>query len=37
MSRADWLGIDDGSDRLTWAYAQLPGEYEAEVQVRWEA
>ena len=34
---ADWLGIDDGSERLTWAYAQAPGAYEAEVHVRWEA
>lgn len=22
---ADWLGIDDGSDLVTWAYGQEPG------------
>jgi hypothetical protein len=37
---ADWLGIDDGSPRLTWDYEQRkgkPGEYMAEVLVTWEA
>lgn len=37
---ADWLGIDDGSKRLTWAYAQRKGgkgERMAEVVVRWAA
>lgn len=37
---ADWLGIDDGSPRLTWRYGQLkskPGEYAAEVAVEWTA
>lgn len=33
---ADWLGIDDGSKRLRWLYAQRkgrPGQYAAEVHV----
>ena len=37
---ADWLGIDDGDKRLTWAYAQRTGkpqEYAAEVVVEWAA
>ena len=36
---ADWLGIDDGSTRLSWRYGQRkskPGEYAAEVAVEWE-
>jgi crossover junction endodeoxyribonuclease RusA len=36
---ADWLGIDDGSPRLSWRYGQRkskPGEYAAEVAVQWE-
>ena len=36
---ADWLGIDDGSKRLTWVYAQRrgdPKQYLAEVAVEWE-
>jgi hypothetical protein len=36
---ADWLGIDDGSPRLSWRYGQRkskPGEYAAEVSVEWE-
>lgn len=35
---SDWLGIDDGSKRLTWIYAQRRGErgqYLAEVLVTW--
>ena len=35
---ADWLGIDDGSKRLRWLYAQRrgrTGEYAAEVRVEW--
>ena len=37
---ADWLGIDDGSKRLTWVYAQrkgLAGQYVAEVVAEWPA
>ena len=37
---ADWLGIDDGSPRLSWRYGQCksrPGEYAAEVSVEWSA
>jgi len=37
---ADWLGIDDGSTRLSWRYAQRKGPptvYEAEIVVRWAA
>jgi crossover junction endodeoxyribonuclease RusA len=33
---ADWLGIDDGDNRLTWRYAQRrgkPKEYAAEVKI----
>ncbi len=33
---ADWLGIDDGSDLLTWAYQQRSGkpkEYAVEVEI----
>jgi hypothetical protein len=33
---ADWLGIDDGSDRVVWEYAQTKGavrEYMVRVQV----
>ena len=36
---ADWLGIDDGDERLTWLYAQRkgkPGEYDAECVIQWE-
>ena len=37
---ADWLGIDDGSPRLTWAYAdkrgEFGGDYLAEVVVSWD-
>ena len=35
---ADWLGIDDGSKRLTWVYKQVKGPpktYEAEVIAEW--
>lgn len=35
---ADWLGIDDGSDRLRWTYGQRKGrakEYAAQVVVMW--
>ena len=35
---ADWLGIDDGSARLKWAYHQERGaakEYAAIVQIEW--
>ena len=37
---SDWLVINDGSPRLTWEYAQIPGErgqYLAEVAVTWDA
>jgi hypothetical protein len=37
---ADWLGIDDGDNRLTWNYAQRkgkPGEYAAEIVIEVEA
>ena len=37
---ADWLGIDDGSPRIRWLYAQekgKPGEYAARVEVKWMA
>lgn len=37
---ADWLGIDDGSKRLAWSYAQAKGatgEYAAIVAVEWDA
>lgn len=37
---ADWLGIDDGSPRIRWQYAQergRAGEYAARVAVTWEA
>lgn len=36
---ADWLGIDDGSERLTWRYEQRKerGVYAAEVAVSWES
>lgn len=37
---ADWLGIDDGSKRLTWRYEQrkgTAGQYAAEVVVTWGA
>jgi hypothetical protein len=37
---ADWLGINDGSPRLAWRYAQRKGAtgiYAAEVQVEWAA
>lgn len=37
---ADWLEIDDGDERLTFAYAQRTGkpkEYAAEVVVEWAA
>lgn len=33
---ADWLGIDDGSKRLTWRYEQRKGwprEYAAEIKI----
>lgn len=33
---ADWLGIDDGCDRLTWEYAQRKGDvrqYAVQVQI----
>lgn len=36
---ADWLGIDDGSPRLRWQYAQHKGDagkYCAWVKVEWE-
>ena len=35
---ADWLGIDDGHERLTWRYAQRKGPpkvYAAECLVEW--
>lgn len=35
---ADWLGIDDGSPRICWQYAQeksKAGEYAARVHVSW--
>lgn len=35
---ADWLGIDDGSPRIRWQYAQHktgPGNYCAWVKVEW--
>jgi hypothetical protein len=35
---ADWLGIDDGSDRLRWTYGQRKGragQYAAQVVVIW--
>jgi hypothetical protein len=35
---ADWLGIDDGSSRLSWIYGQRkgnPGQYLADVVVEW--
>lgn len=35
---ADWLGIDDGSPRIRWQYAQqrgAAGHYSAAVQVQW--
>jgi predicted Fe-S protein YdhL (DUF1289 family) len=35
---ADWLGIDDGDKRLSWAYAQRrggKGEYALEVRIAW--
>ena len=37
---ADWLGIDDGSKRLAWRYAQAkgaPNGYAAEIVVEWES
>lgn len=30
---ADWLGIDDGDDRVTWLYAQERGAYAVRVEV----
>jgi hypothetical protein len=38
---ADWLGIDDGSPRLEWSYAQRKAPkgaslYGAEVVIRWD-
>ena len=30
---ADWLGVDDGDDRLTWLYAQAVGAYAVRVEV----
>ena len=35
---ADWLGIDDGSPRIKWEYAQhkgASGHYSAWVRVQW--
>ena len=37
---ADWLGIDDGSPRIKWEYAQHKGDaghYSAWVRVQWTA
>lgn len=37
---ADWLGVDDGHESLTWLYEQRkgnPGQYAAEVAISWEA
>lgn len=34
---ADWLGIDDGDERLTWSYAQERGgarEYAVRIEIR---
>lgn len=35
---ADWLGIDDGSDRIEWKYEQRTktGTFFAEVLIEWE-
>lgn len=36
---ADWLGIDDGDERVSWEYAQekdkRPRYYSVKVEVRW--
>lgn len=32
---ADWLGINDGSERMTWLYAQRKGPMGAEVVIQW--
>lgn len=35
---ADWLGIDDGDERIDWRYAQRrgeAGEYAVEIRVEW--
>jgi hypothetical protein len=29
---ADWLGIDDGDERLTWNYAQEKGKYGVRIE-----
>ena len=30
---ADWLGVDDGSDELTWRYSQERGAWGVRIQV----
>jgi len=30
---ADWLGLDDGDERITWLYAQERGAYAVRVEV----
>jgi hypothetical protein len=30
---ADWLGIDDGDDRLTWVYRQETGAYGVRIEI----
>lgn len=37
---ADWLGLDDGDERLDWQYEQRrgePGEYAVEIRLEWDA
>lgn len=29
---ADWLGVDDGDERLTWIYAQEKGKYAVRIE-----
>lgn len=31
---ADALGVDDGSDRITWQYRQEKGEYAVRIEIR---
>lgn len=31
---ADWLGIDDGDERLTWVYAQELGAYSVKIEIQ---
>jgi len=36
MTVADWMGLDDGSGRLDWRYAQEPGRGPAQVRITFE-